>query len=341
MSKNYDEVFEHFRKNYEKEIKFRNLLGKGAFGKVRECLIGNNIYAAKLVEREKSGKIDPEKLRGKNIIEIMKISQSKFGDKYYDLIIMENALLKDTKTFITNLFNFKLLKTINYPFDEIVGNNILRFLTRQIVNGMETLERNELVHFDIKPENILITSELNIKISDFSFLKDLNQENDELITPGGTKGYVPPEYYENKKVKINLAKKHDYFALGATLFFLKFNKPLLKYKDNLSNENANIHVINLLQKSISLLKSNLLLDKDFISFLSSLIDYLPEERPDFEDIYRNKWLNENREEIKEITNSYYQNDERKLIMELIKSDFLIEKKKQNKNIKKSRFKFVK
>ena len=340
-NKNYNEIFDYFKKNDKDIIEFKGVLGEGAFGKVRLCRYGKKICAAKLVEREKSGKIDPEKLRGKNIIEIIKISQSKIGDKYYDLIIMEMAYLLDIKRFITNLFNYKLLKTINWPFDEIVGNNILRFFTKQIINGMETLERNELVHFDIKPENILITSELNIKLSDFSFLTDFDQEKDSVYRPGGTKGYIPPEYYQKNLVDSNLAKKHDYFSLGATLYYLKFNKQLLKYNVASSKEYTNIHVINHLQKSIALIKSNLLLDKDFISFLCSLIDYLPEERPNFEEIYRNKWLNENSEEIKEITNAYYQNDERKLIMELIKSDFLIEKKKKNKNIKKSRFKFVK
>lgn len=340
-NKKYNDIFDYFKKNDKEIIDFQGILGEGAFGKVRLCFYGKKICAAKLVEREKSGKIDPEKLRGKNIIEIIKISQRKIEDKYYDLIIMEMALLRDIKTFIKNLFNFKLLKTINWPFDEIVGNNILRFFTKQIVNGMETLERNELAHFDIKPENILITSELTIKLSDFSFLKDLNQEKNSVIIPGGTKGYVPPEYYYKYIVDSNLAKKHDYFALGATLYYLKFNRPLLKYNDASSKEFTNIHVINLLQKNISLLKSNLLLDKNFISFLCSLVDYLPQERPNFEQIYRNKWLNENSEEIREITNSYYQSDERKLIMELIKSDFLIEKKKKNKNIKKSRFHFVK
>ena len=101
------------------------------------------------------------------------------------------------------------------------------------------------------------------------------------------------------------------------------------------------HVINLLQKSISFIKSDLSLDKDFISFLCSLLAYLPQDRPDFEEIYRNKWLNENLNEINEISSSYYKNEDKKLLMELFKSDFLIEKKKQNKDIKKCRFKFVK
>ena len=337
----YDDIFNYFKKNDKDILDFKYELGEGAFGTVRQCIMRNKkLYAAKLVEKEKSDKILIEKLRGKNIIEIVKISEIKYQDKYYYLIIMEFALLENMKKFIDNLFNMKILKTINWPFDEIIGNNILRFFTKQIVDGMKIFERNKLVHFDIKPENILITSQLKLKIAYFSFLKDLNQEGNSFEVPGGTKGYLPPEYYQSKKVDKNLANRFDFFSLGATLYYLKFNKYLLNCNQKNSSEISDSYLINLLQKNIYLMKSNLLLDKDFITFICSLIDYLPEERANFEEIYRNKWLNENREEIKEIINPYYKNDERKLTMELIKSDFLIEKKKKNKNIKKLRFKFV-
>ena len=63
-------------------------------------------------------------------------------------------------------------------------------------------------------------------------------------------------------------------------------------------------------------------DKDFTEFLCSLIQYKPTDRPDFEHIIRNKWVNKNLEEIGKITkiNSI---DESNLILELQKSDFLI------------------
>ena len=39
---------------------------------------------------------------------------------------------------------------------EIIWNNFLKVLIMQIIRGLEILDRNELVHFDIKPENLLI-----------------------------------------------------------------------------------------------------------------------------------------------------------------------------------------
>jgi len=78
-----------------------------------------------------------------------------------------------------------------------------------------------------------------------------------------------------------------------------------------------------------------------------LIAYKPEERPDLELMYRNKWLNKNTEDIINIAENF-ELDEEKLIIELDKSgDFLINKrntinenrKKENKNIYRNKFKF--
>ena len=70
-----------------------------------------------------------------------------------------------------------------------------------------------------------------------------------------------------------------------------------------------------------------------------MIAYKPEERPDLELMYRNKWLNKNTEDIINIAENF-ELDEEKLIIELDKSDFLMNKrntinenrKKENKNI---------
>ena len=339
----YDNVFQEF-KILEPEIQeFSRTLGIGAFGEVREVRINSKVFAAKLVEKEKGDNLEPEKLRGSNIIRIFKVSERKIFEKYYDLIIMEKAFLKDIGTLFFCLCekNGKnLLKLINTPINGIISDNLLRFFVKQIIDGLETLERSELVHFDIKPENLLITSGLNLKISDFSFLKNLRRDTEEFKIPGGTHGFVPPEYFREDKINGEKAKKQDYFALGATIYFLKFGHRL--YKNKKSNENRVIEtkVIDSLQTNIANIKSNLLLDKDFIHFLCGLIGYSPEDRPSFEEIYRNKWLNKTRKDIYNITQTISDGDENKQMRELIKSDYLIMKKKELRKCNKFTFKAI-
>ena len=82
------------------------------------------------------------------------------------------------------------------------------------------------------------------------------------------------------------------------------------------------------------------MDKEFVKFLCKLIQYVPEERPSFEEIYRNKWLNENLEDIYFTTNMFAEGDESTLMKELAKSDFIIAKEKEIHNNEKQRAKFT-
>lgn len=72
-----------------------------------------------------------------------------------------------------------------------------REMFRQLVNGILYIHQNEIVHRDLKCENILLDKELNLIISDFGFAKD------NIVTATGKKklshtycgsyAYAPPE----------------------------------------------------------------------------------------------------------------------------------------------------
>jgi serine/threonine protein kinase len=357
-----DEIFDIFQKKYNFEK--RKVLGKGGFGVVREIKMKDKIYAAKLVKKD--AKKDTEKgsineteenniilfLHNPNIVKIHKIYQETYHNpltkekEIYNLIIMEKANLKDLKTFIRYLYNHNS-DIINNAFSEIIGDNFLRFFVKQIINGLEILERNELIHFDIEPENILIFLELTLKLSGFGLLREVYKV-DKIRIPGGTSGYLSPEYYKTKRrrIQVQKAKKQDYFALGATIFLLKYNEKMIKVKDNKkSNESLeNLlnqeYIIDLLPKIIIKIQSNRVCDRDFVNFLCSLIQIAPDDRPSFEEIYRNKWVNKDRKYISEIVNGF-RDDEVYLIKELRKSDFLIEKKQEKEKdiIKRKKFVF--
>ena len=73
---------------------------------------------------------------------------------------------------------------------------------------------------------------------------------------------------------------------------------------------------------------------ELINFLIRLLNYKPEDRYSFEQIYRNKWLNKNFEYINDVLASF-ENDEEKLLMEFQKQDFIIKKKENIKFINKN------
>ena len=285
---------------------------------------------------EKSGEYIAYELHGQNIIKTSKIVQKCINDYNYNLKITEKATPRDLGK-LPDYYNcHNLLKLIYNPFHEqveynILSNpfheqveyNILRYYARQIVNTMELLNRSNIVHFDVKPENLLISYGDLIKLSDFSLLKQI-EDKERLTIPGGTDGYITLDYY-NKKEKISGedARKQDYFAFGATLFFLKYGIQMLKYKADADNDANKITNVNGLIKQISEIHSGILTDKDFMDFILPLIGF---KHNDILNFHQNNWLNKYVEQLHQIFWGF-EYDEEKLIMELQKNDFIIEKEK--------------
>ena len=333
-----EDLFNEFAK--KEEFTIIRELGKGGFGSVKEIKLNKNnkIYAAKLLDENEIGEKEAEMIqgfKGPGIVKITKVSN--YNTRY--LIIMEKSVLKDLNSCINHLHK-NLLNLIFYPFEK-VGNNLLRFFIKNLLNGMEVLNRYNYAHFDIKPQNILIFQRMIAKLIDFSLLRNIDKLKDEQIPNTykvlfGTHGYIPPEIYQNKaKVDKETAIKYDYFSLGATIFALKFGDKMIDpnyFFDKKDNEVEAEIIIDLLEKARDKIKSKPFPDKGFNEFLCSLIQYKSKERPDFEEIYRNKWVHKNSEEINQIF-EINELDEEKLMLELDKSDFLLSKKEYIKNKK--------
>ena len=98
----------------------------------------------------------------------------------------------------------------------------------------------------------------------------------------------------------------------------------MKYNNQKDKEKQADEFIELLDKNINYIQSYKTVDKDFIPFIINLINLNPDERPKFEEIYRNKWLNKNVEKINIIIEDYFKN-EKQLILHLQKQDFIKEK----------------
>jgi len=325
-------------------IDYKKNIGKGAFGDVKDIFLKNKNYVIKIIEKkndeEKTGEsILTLDINGPHITKIKKILNNYKYIKdnkiyYYDIIVMEKASLKD----LSNLKNEKFY-LINKPFEDTYGDNILRFMSKQIIEGLEALERNEYIHLDIKPGNILIFDNYNLKLTDFSFLTKIDPKNNNVMKCWGTLDYVTPEYYQpHSKLSNDDKKKQDYFALGAVLYYLKYKEKLLDYekiKDEALNSDLLIEII---QRKMNKIKSSITSDVELNKFLCDLIQYKPEDRPSFEKIYRNKWLNK-KSDIKTACFRSDMNDNgNKLLFELNKNDFLYQHKNEKEKNKKFKFK---
>ncbi|KAL3647626.1 hypothetical protein CASFOL_008594 [Castilleja foliolosa] len=72
----------------------------------------------------------------------------------------------------------------------------------------------QIIHCDIKPQNILLDEYLNARISDFGLAKLLMMDQTNTLTNiRGTKGYVAPEWFRNMKI----TAKVDVYSFGVVL----------------------------------------------------------------------------------------------------------------------------
>src|SRR5262249_16945853 len=85
--------------------------------------------------------------------------------------------------------------------------------------GLEYLHARQLVHRDIKPGNILLTTSGVAKLGDLGLAKSLNESSEltGLHAGFGTSWYMPYEQVLNARF---VDGRSDIFALGATLYHL-------------------------------------------------------------------------------------------------------------------------
>ena len=84
----------------------------------------------------------------------------------------------------------------------------------QICNALEVAHSNDLIHRDIKPQNIIVAPDGIVKITDFGIAKSLIEDNTKTINILGTSYYISPEQAQGKI----LSYSTDIYSLGIVMY---------------------------------------------------------------------------------------------------------------------------
>ena len=97
------------------------------------------------------------------------------------------------------------------PDDLVVG------WAKQLCDALSYLhtQKPPIIYRDMKPANVMLKPEGNIKIIDFGIAREYKEQNLADTTVLGTKGYAPPEQYSGQT-----DQRSDIFALGMTMHHL-------------------------------------------------------------------------------------------------------------------------
>lgn len=106
----------------------------------------------------------------------------------------------------------KILNEYGAQPEELVVN-----WAKQLCDALSYLhsQKPPIIYRDMKPANVMLKPEGNIKIIDFGIAREYKEQNLSDTTVLGTKGYAPPEQYSGQT-----DPRSDIFALGMTMHHL-------------------------------------------------------------------------------------------------------------------------
>jgi [calcium/calmodulin-dependent protein kinase] kinase len=293
------------RKSGEVQINsyvIKQLLGKGSYGKVKLCtdLSSNIDYAIKifskpLLSRKKDyiksseGRLVAstalqavlreleimKRLNHKNVIRTIEIIDDPESEKLY--MIMEYCSLGSIMDWrpATREFYSPWLK----------GNlekHILRKFIQELVEGLMYLHSINIVHRDIKPQNILLSQNFEIKLADFGQAQDIST-GDQLTSTVGTYYFFAPECCSSDSEAFS-GKRVDIWALGITIYALVY-KTLPFWADSL------LGIFEVIRSSEIIFEESIIADRSLIDLLRRLLEKNPNSRITLPEILVHPWMN--------------------------------------------------
>jgi serine/threonine protein kinase len=271
------------------DYKIITQLGQGTFGKIYLVQDKNNqLFSMKKIilseELDVQSVINEykmcQKLIHENIVKILGIYNTKLDTTTYVVYILMEVGMTDWEKQISSYVDKKI---------EYTEKNLINII-KQLSKVLSFLQKNNISHRDIKPQNILIFKNDIYKLADFGEAKQIDAMKNLLVNYSlrGTELYMSPLLFNGLRngqidIKHNLFKS-DVYSLGLCILFAAVtnNKPLYEIRKFIDMKGVKKYLEKLLKEKYSY---------KFINLISSMLEIHEKNRPDFIELEKimKKW----------------------------------------------------
>ena len=129
---------------------------------------------------------------------------------------------------------------------------LIRSLVYQMCKAVSYLHKNNMIHRDVKPENLLIDENFNLKLCDFGFARKvkLNKNNNNIDT---MTDYVATRWYRSPELLLSggiYGPEVDYWAIGCIMGELADGNPMFPGEDEVDQLDCIIKILGNLPENL-------------------------------------------------------------------------------------------
>ena len=140
-------------------------------------------------------------LNNQNIVKIYDVGQHIEDGKIFNYIVME-------------YINGKTLNDLIKDKGRLNSTAVVS-ISKQIANALDCAHKHHIIHRDIKPHNIIIDENLNVKVTDFGIARIATSSTITYTSSVlGTVHYISPEQAKGKFID----EKSDIYSLGVVMY---------------------------------------------------------------------------------------------------------------------------
>uniref|UniRef100_A0A8C1L2F0 non-specific serine/threonine protein kinase n=1 Tax=Cyprinus carpio TaxID=7962 RepID=A0A8C1L2F0_CYPCA len=254
--------------------KFIAEMGEGSFSQVKLATPRKHHcnVAIKIVDRVKSPKDFVQKFLPRELVILRRVNHDHIVQMYELIEVAGKRLCIVMEAAAKDLLQ-KIHEVNRIPEDQSKN------LFSQMVSAINYLHKMDIVHRDLKCENILLTAEEQVKITDFGFAHCVQDPSELSRTFCGSAAYTPPEVIMGMPYD---PKKYDIWSLGVILYVM--------VTGSMPYDETNLRRLNRLQRKSLVYPDDAGVQEPSRVFIRPLLQYNSSTRPTIQQVAEHPWL---------------------------------------------------